>query len=375
MSEFLIATWHGGGNVAPAMVVAAELRRRGHTVRFLGHESQQVAFTAAGFAFAPYQGVRPFDGTTPNSVPRLVSMMTDTRLGRAVLAELATRPVDVVLADCLLVPVQRACADAGQPYVSLEHLFDAYLRRGWLRGPVGTVARLKGLRPVATWSRAAHCLVGAPASLDPAAAGPTPTNVRFVGPLLNLPPRHALDSHDPAVLVSLSTFHYPGMQPALQRMLDATANLDARVIVTTGPVIDPASLRTAPNHEVHRFVSHDTLMPQVSLVVGHGGHATTMRALAHDLPLVVMPMHPLLDQPMVGRAVANAGAAQVVTKKVAPADLRRVVERMLTDGPHRHAAATLGEEIRQLDATTRAADLLEDVATRNTARHPSADQG
>ncbi len=64
MSEFLIATWHGGGNVAPAMVVAAELRRRGHTVRFLGHESQQVAFTAAGFAFAPYQG-----GCGPSTAP------------------------------------------------------------------------------------------------------------------------------------------------------------------------------------------------------------------------------------------------------------------------------------------------------------------
>lgn len=372
MSEFLVATWDGGGNVPPAVVVAGELRRRGHTVRFLGHESQRASLSEAGFAFESYIGVRPFDGTEDNSVPRLVSMFTDTRLGRAVLAELEARPVDVVLADGLLVPVQRACAVAGQPYVSLEHLFDAYLRRGWLRGPVGTVARLKGLRPVGTWARAALCLVAAPESLDPAAAGPVPANVRFVGPLLDLPAPHDLASHDPAVLVSLSTFHYPGMQQALQRLLDATADLGVRVVVTTGPVIEPGSLRTAPNHEVHRFVPHDALMPQVSLVVGHGGHATTMRALAHDLPLVIMPMHPMLDQPLVGRAVTNAGAAEVIAKKTSPAEVRRVIERMLVSGPHRHAAAALGEEIRRLDGAARAAGLLEGIATPNNAPQGSA---
>lgn len=372
MPEFLVATWDGGGNVPPAVVVAGELRRRGHTVRFVGHEAQRATLTGAGFAFASYDGVRPFDATEPNAVTRLVSMFTDKRLGRAVLAELEVRPADVVLADCLLVPVQRACADVGQPYVSLEHLFDGYLRRGWLRGPVGAVARLKGLRPVETWDRAALCLVAAPESLDPGATGRVSANVRFVGPLLDLPARHDVAGHDPGVLVSLSTFHYSGMQQALQRLLDATADLGVRVVVTTGPVIDPASLRAAANHEVHRYVSHDTLMPEVSLAVSHGGHATTMRALAHDLPLVVMPMHPMLDQPLVGAAVADAGAGEVVAKKTSPADLRPVVERMLADGPHRRAAASLGEEIRRLDGTTRAVDLLEGVATPHGARPGSA---
>jgi DNA-binding transcriptional LysR family regulator len=47
-------------------------------------------------------------------------------------------------------------------------------------------------------------------------------------------------------------------------------------------------------------------MPEVSMVVGHGGHSTTMLALAHDLPLVLMPMFALADQPMVGIAVHDA---------------------------------------------------------------------
>ena len=253
----------------------------------------------------------------------------------------------------------RALADSGQRYVSLEHFFDRYLRHNWLNGPVGLVARLKRLRPAQAWDAAALTLVATPPSLDPGAQNPQPSNVRFTGPALALPRPHDLTAHDPAVLVSLSTFHYPGMAPALQRILDATAGLDARVIVTTGPVVDPAELRAADNHEVHRYVPHDELMPQVSLVVGHGGHATTMRALAHSLPLVVMPMHPMLDQPMVGKAVAAAGAGEVVAKKATPEQLRPVIERLVADGPHRIAAARIAEEIRELDGVHAAADLLQ----------------
>jgi len=229
------------------------------------------------------------------------------------------------------------------------------------------VARLKGLSPVQSWNSAAAVLVATPPSLDPGSTDPQPANVRFTGPALTLPAPHDPASHEPAVLVSLSTFNYPGMGPALQRLLDATAGLEARVIVTTGPVLDPAGLRTATNHEVHRYVPHDELMPQVSLVVGHGGHATTMRALAHGLPLVIMPMHPLLDQPMVGRAVAEAGAGEVVRKKASPDQLRPVIERMLHEGPHREAAGRLASEIRELDGVHRGADLVQGVLAGNGA--------
>ena len=367
MSEILFATWDGGGNVPPAVAIATVLQQRGETVRFIGHETQRQALIEAGFAFTSYDGVRPFSAVEANSVPRLVSMFTDKDLGRAVLAELERRPADVVVVDCLLVPILRALADSGQRYVSLEHLFDRYLRRSWLKGPVGLVARLKRLAPVESWNEAALTLVATAPSLDPGAADPQPANVRFIGPALALPAPHD-PAPEPAVLVSLSTFRYPGMGPALQRILDATARLDARVIVTTGPVLDPSELHTAANHEVHRYVPHDELMPQVSLVVGHGGHATTMRALAHGLPMVIMPMHPMLDQPMVGRAVADAGAGEVVKKKAGPDQLRPVFERLLHDGPHREAARRLAAEIRELDGVHGGADLVQGVLAGNGAQ-------
>ena len=74
-------------------------------------------------------------------------------------------------------------------------------------------------------------------------------------------------------------------------------------------------------------------MPQVSLVVGHGGHATTMLALAHDLPVAVMPMHPLLDQPMVGQALETAGAGRLLGKEASPDELRPILAELLEAGP------------------------------------------
>lgn len=359
MTDILIVTWDGGGNVAPALLIGAELRRRGHGVRVLGHPTQHDAVTAAGLDFQAFATAKPFDSSVVNSVPRMVALFTDKQIGADTVAEARRSPTDVVLVDCLLTGATKACADAGLTYVTLEHLFDAYLRGGWLKSPIGLVSRLKGLRPVTSWDNAARALVAAPADLDPAGSRPTPANLRFTGPVLDLPAGpHDLDAHPPAVLVSLSTYKYGGMPDCLQRIMDATADLDARVVVTTGPCVDPAELRPAANHEVHRFVPHDDLMPQMSLLVGHGGHATTMRALAHDLPVVVMPLHPMLDQPMVGKAVAAAGAGEVVAKKAPAAALAPVIARMLADGPHRRAAAALGAGIRAARGTETAADLV-----------------
>jgi UDP:flavonoid glycosyltransferase YjiC (YdhE family) len=350
MADFLVVTWDGGGNVPPAVGIATELRRRGHTVRFAGHPRQHASLTSAGFEVAPARDARSFSAVDANSVLTMVTTFGDRGLGRDVMAALAERPADLVVVDCMLFGVMEALRESRTPYVVLEHLYDAYFRKSWLRGPMGLGMRLKRLRPDASLAAARATYVASLPSLDPAGSSD------HVGPVVPFSPRVP---SEPAVLVSLSTFRFPKMQECLQTVLDATAGLDARVVVTTGPVVDPAALRTAANHEVHRFVPHAELMPRMSLVVGHGGHSTTMQALAHDLPLVVMPMHPLLDQPMVGKSVEAAGAGRLVPKKIDAAALRPVVEALLADGPHRTAAARLGAEIRAMPGASNAADRIE----------------
>jgi UDP:flavonoid glycosyltransferase YjiC (YdhE family) len=359
MAEILFVTWDGGGNVPPALGIAAELRRRGHGVRFLGHETQRPAITGAGFGFEPFATAAPFSSLESNSPPRMMALFSDKTIGRDTLAEAARLTTDVVVVDCMLIGALRACADEGLTYVTLEHLFDGWLRGAWLKGPMGLTATAKRLRPRNAWDSAALTVVASLEELDPGSSGTRSATTMWTGPVLDTPAPHDLTSHDPAVLISLSTYNFSGMAESLQNLLDATASLDARVVVTTGPVVDPSDLRPAANHEVHRFVPHDELMPKMSLVIGHGGHATTMRALAHDLPLVVMPMHPMLDQPVVGRRLEEAGAGRLVKKNASPARLRPVIAALLADGPHRGAAARLGARIRESRGTQTAADRIQ----------------
>ena len=154
----------------------------------------------------------------------------------------------------------------------------------------------------------------------------------------------------------------------LQNILDATHGVDARIVVTTGPLIDPDSLRRPAHVEVHRFVPHVRLMPHASLLVGHGGHGTTMQALAHDLPVLVLPLDGKSDQPSIGRAVSRAGAGRIASRRAGPDALAPLITELLGDGPHRAAAARLGSLIRAMPGAANGADRIEQALTDGASR-------
>lgn len=351
MSSILFATWDGGGNVPPAVGIATELAARGHDVRFLGHPVQADRFAAAGLAFAPYASGRDFRATAGPSLPQLLANFGDRAQGRDVLAELAARPADLVVVDCYLLGVMQELRTAGTPYVVLEHSLDGNFRRD-VSGPLALLLRLRGVHPRASVEAAQAVLVPTLAALD-TDAGP---GVVHTGPVVD---GVAAQPDEPAVLISLSTVRFKGLVGTWQRVLDAVDGLPARVIATTGPAVDPAELRVPRGVEVHRWLPHDEVLPQVSVVVGHGGHGTTMAALAHGLPLLVLPVERTTDQPFIGRTVERVGAGRTLSRRSAPVRIRSALEELLADGPHRTVAADLGGQIRAADGRRRGADLLE----------------
>lgn len=86
MSTIRFVTWDGGGNLMPALGAAAELRRRGHEIRVLGHPPQRGAVEAAGFHFEPYAHARPWSATTPadglKGAVSVFAMFNDSGPGR-----------------------------------------------------------------------------------------------------------------------------------------------------------------------------------------------------------------------------------------------------------------------------------------------------
>ena len=116
----------------------------------------------------------------------------------------------------------------------------------------------------------------------------------------------------------MSTIFYAKQRLVLQNVLDGLAELDVRVNAATDPCVDPAELRTAPNAELHRDLDHTAALATALLLVGHGEHATILRALANDLPLLVLPLDAHLDHAMIGEAVQAAGAGRLLPTDAPP---------------------------------------------------------
>lgn len=363
MAEILFVTWDGGGAVPPALGMARELRDRGHAVRFLGHAVQAARLRAEGFDVAPTRHARAFSGSQPNSPLAMMAAFGDRGMGRDLLAAVAARPADLVVVDCFMFGAMAAARETGLPYVVLEHTFDAYYQQVCLSGPLGLSLRLRRLAPRRTVASARARLVTSIPELDPTGAS---ERLDHVGPVVDVAPRR---DREPTVLVSLSTFGYAGMQQVLQNVVDATSGLGARVVVTTGPLLEPGAIRRPAHVEVHRYVPHVELMPEVTMLVGHGGHGTTMQALAHDVPLLLLPMSRVSDQPMVGRAVAAAGAGRVASRSAGPGELAPLIGALLEEGRHREAAAGLGARVRARPGATLGADRIE-AALRDEAPAP-----
>jgi UDP:flavonoid glycosyltransferase YjiC (YdhE family) len=338
--------------------IAGELQRRGHQVRVLGHPQQREAVVSAGLKFVDYHHGRGWSPEVARLPLRFIfGVFTAPGLGKDVGDEIAREPVDLALVDSMILAGVRAAEEAGVPTAVLMHTLHRYHTHQWGRSPIGVVAAARGLRPGKLWNAADRVLVATDSALDPATEGRLPANVRYTG-VVQAPIQPGTPKDKPLVLVSLSTLFFEGQEATLQTILDAFEGLPIRVIVTTGAVA-PEALRVPANVELHRYIPHDQIMPSVSLVIGHGGHSTTVRALAHGIPLLILPMHRLLDQAMVGKAVATAGAAWVLPKTSPPEEVRNAVRSLLGDPSYGRAARAVGTRLRSRNGAIAAADELE----------------
>jgi UDP-N-acetylglucosamine:LPS N-acetylglucosamine transferase len=380
MDSVLFVTWDGGGNVPPALGIAAELKQRGNAVRFLGHPGQRQAIEAAGFRAEEFRRAKPWSvlGARSNMAAPLdyAGIFTDRGIGDDLVASVEHEPPDRVIIDGLLVGAMKRAGHAGIPYTVLVHTLYGVMYKALNAGPLSLIAKGRGLNPARLYRAADRILAVTLEELDFGEHD----GVDYTGPVLPRAVLHGAASGGssagapsgahvasvPVVLVSLSTTYIAGQRETLQRILDALVGLPVRVVVTTGPAVNPGELRVAANAEVHQYLPHAQLMPTASMVISHGGHATTLLALAHDLPLLVVPMNPIFDQPVIGRVIAEKGAGLTIDKKAPEAEIRRAVERLLPNpSPYRQVAAGLGARIRSHDGAAAAADLIEtDVPAR-----------
>ena len=93
-----------------------------------------------------------------------------------------------------------------------------------------------------------------------------------------------------------------------------------------------------------------------------------MAALAHDVPVIVMPMFKFMDQKKIGQAVQEAGAGRLLPKRSSPTHIRQTIQQVLSDDTFRLNAARLGTEIRQQDGAMVAADAIAQTLAQRASR-------
>lgn len=373
MSGILIITWDGGGNVPPTLGLAAELVRRGHQVRVLGHPQQADSVHAAGAVFEAYEALPAWNPSARTSFAGFVwkypKMFTDRRFGDAAREAIARHRPDAVVVDVLLTAAVAAAVSSATPTIVMVHTLYEFIVSNFAKGPVGLLSALKGYSLTRSLQRADALVISSTPAL---ASRPAPANAHVVGPIFG-PGEAAPAEADPEsrrILVSLSTISYVGMLGVLQRIVDAVADLSDDVVVTTGGSIDPSELRTPANVVVRRQLSHTELLSQTALVIGHGGHGTTTKALTAGVPLVIRPMTALGDQSAVAAAVERAGVGVRLGARDSVAGIRRAVDEALHNQGLRERARRLGRQLRATDGAARAADLVEAAARASHATRP-----
>jgi MGT family glycosyltransferase len=149
----------------------------------------------------------------------------------------------------------------------------------------------------------------------------------------------------------------------MQRLVDALAQAPHRVIVSKGPQHE--QIRLADNMTGAEFLPQTSLLPQVDLVITHGGNNTVTEALYFGKPMVVLPL--FWDQYDNAQRIAETGlGARLDTYGHEPAELLGAVERLLADGALAERLRVLSAELRAAPGTVRAADLIEQLAQRGT---------
>ena len=143
----------------------------------------------------------------------------------------------------------------------------------------------------------------------------------------------------------------------MNRLVAALAETPHRYVVSKGPQHELIEL--APNMTGAEFLPQPAILPEVDLVVTHGGNNTVTEAVHFGKPMVVLPL--FWDQPDNAQRVEERGfGVRLPSYEFENRELHEAIERLLAapDPRLRKASARL----QRRPGTERAADQIERVA-------------
>ena len=405
--RFLLTLWEGGGNVPPELGVAARLIARGHDVHVLADPTIGPAAMAAGCTFSPWRraphrtSLDPAqdpikDWETKNPLVMLsrardrfiagpaAGFAADTSaaidvhrphvvvpdaflFGSIIAAQAASLPIALLVPNIWMLPT------SGTPAIGPGFaLAKTALGRTRDAAMLAIVNRVLGAGlPAINEARSAYGLAPLSSFYDQAldadrilvltspafdyAASSVPSNVRYVGPILDDPDWVDAwespwpdDDERPLVLVGFSST-YQNQGPVLRRVIEALSALPVRAVVTVGQMLDTRELTATANVAVVASASHTQILAEAALVVSHCGHGTTMKALAAGVPMVCIPMG--RDQNDTAARIVHHGVGVRLPPRASASRIARAVNNVLSNDRFRSSAARLSSAIADVGQT------------------------
>jgi UDP:flavonoid glycosyltransferase YjiC (YdhE family) len=360
-----------GGNLPPTFAIAGELARRGHHVTIAGVRMRVHGAAPTGVTMVPLPALARMDVTRPTGTfghwPALMRMALGRGTARDVRSLLARQRADAIVVDGVMLTSLREALSTGTPSAVLFHSLGKFWEQGMGNPAVNAALRPFGLSPMALLERCAARLLPTDRDIDPAGQGRCRIAFDWIGTTEHAtPPALRAAGIPPLVLVSLSTVWQKNQEDVYRRIITALGQLTkgtsaVRAIVTTGGVPIKTEQPLPANVELLGRIPHEHIMPHVDLVIGHGGHSTTLKALAHGIPLLVLPLDPSSDQPLIGNVIERNRLGRTLSASAPPEIIGKAIDDILTDDAVTAAAARTGERLRAQNGARNGADCIERI--------------
>jgi UDP:flavonoid glycosyltransferase YjiC (YdhE family) len=374
--RILFAFAGGSGHLDPLLPVAAAAEAAGHTVAVTGRTALVPTIEALGFtAFPTGSGGRDAPGERlpllPVSMEREDQALRDGFAGRIareragdVLGLCAAWQPDVIVCDEIDFGAMVAAERLGLPYATvLVIAAGSFVRRTLVAEPLNALRAEHGLAldpALAMLDRSLVLSPFPPSFRDPAfPLPPTAHGFRPLRPAAAAPrwPVHVPGT--PTVYFTLGTVFNVESGDLFARVLAGLGLLPIAVVATVGPQLDPTAFAPVPdNVHVERHIPQSLVLPHCSAVVSHGGSGSVLGALAHGLPLVVLPMG--ADQPLNAARCEALGLGLALDAVAAtPETVRAAVAAVLSEPSYRAAAERMRDELAALPEPAEVVTLLE----------------
>ena len=172
-------------------------------------------------------------------------------------------------------------------------------------------------------------------------------------------PAELADGEGSLIYVSLGSLG-SGDVPLMKDLVAALADTPHRYVVSKGP--QHAEYELADNMMGEEFLPQVSVLPEVDLVITHGGNNTTTESLHFGKPMILLPI--FWDQHDNAQRIDETGfGVRLPTYSFGDGELAAAIDRLLSDSDLQARLDGVSKRLQSNAGNERAAELIERLAS------------